>query len=106
MDVLVDYTEDMENRNCNVSLAYDPTIAQKMPSDLSFTVQSNNTGLIMFYNFEQFDMFQFIFSILSYSVVAAFLLSLPFKMLGVELISCCQIVYFSLCLYDRPVILY
>ena len=32
MDVIVDYTNDMENRNCNVSLAYDPTIADKLPS--------------------------------------------------------------------------
>jgi len=106
MEVLVDYTVDMENRDCNVSLAYDPTIADKPPSTLSFTAQSDNTGLIVFSNFDLFETFQSLFSILSYSIIIVFLLSLPFKMLGVELINCSQIVYFSLCLYERPIILY
>ena len=35
-----------------------------------------------------------------------FLVGLPTKMLGVELLSCCQMSFLSLCLYEKPVFLY
>jgi len=46
--VLVDYREDMENRNCNLTLAYDPSIIDRPASSLSFTVISENTELLFF----------------------------------------------------------
>ena len=35
-----------------------------------------------------------------------FVIGLPRKMLGVELLSCCQMSLLSLCLYEKPVFLY
>jgi hypothetical protein len=35
-----------------------------------------------------------------------FVMSLPFKMIGVEIICCCQMVYLSMCMYEeKPVVL-
>ena len=44
----------------------------------------------------------FIFRVLSYIAVAAFLLSLRHKMIGLELITSCQVAYFSYALYSQP----
>ena len=104
MEALVDYTADMEGVNCQLSIIYDPQLAIIQNNSLNFKVDSRNEELVLVdeEQREQKAKITFIFRILSYAVLVVFLLSLPHKMIGVELVVSCQIAYFSYVLYANP----
>lgn len=97
----------MEGRHCIVTLAYDPTIVDRPASQLSFNVKSSLNGKLVISNkLSEYAQIKFIFNIIALIALALFVVSLSRKMLGVELISCCQTAFLSLCLYERPLFLY
>jgi hypothetical protein len=73
---------------------------------LSFEAISRNTPLIISQYRDQYKTFKSIFRALSYLVLGLFLLSLPHKMIGAELLFNCQIVLISNALYTRPSFLF
>ena len=54
----------------------------------------------------EYQQAQFIFNIIAWIALALFVVGLPRKMLGVEIINCCQMALLSLCLYGKPIFLY
>ena len=46
------------------------------------------------------------FKIIGLIALGLFVFGLPRKMLGVEVLSCCQMTFLSLCLYQKPLLLY
>ena len=102
----VDFTDDLEARNCNLTLAYDPSIIDRPSSELSFTVKSDDIPLTVSTKLQEYQNIKFIFKIIAWIAMGLFVLGLPFKMIGVELVNCCQVIYISLCLYSRPELLY
>ena len=72
----------------------------------TFIVASNNAALIFSEKVDQFRTLRFIWNLLSYGSLVIFVLSLPHKMIGVELISSCQIVYLTLCFEEQPTFLF
>jgi hypothetical protein len=106
ISVEFDYTEDMEGRHCTVTLAYDPTIVDRPPSQLSFDAKSQNAPLIISNKLSEYAQIRFLFGIIALIALGLFVISLPRKMPGVELLSCCQTAFLSLCLYERPLFLY
>lgn len=99
IELNVDYTEDMEDRSCILTLAYDPTIVDRPASQLTFDVKSNDMKLIVSNKLSELKQIKFIFGIIALIALGLFVISLPRKMLGVEMIYCCQIAFLSLCLY-------
>jgi len=51
-------------------------------------------------------MIKLIFIYLDYAAVAIFLISLGYKMIGAELMTCCQLVYFSNAFYKKQFIFF
>jgi hypothetical protein len=101
-----DYTEDMEGRYCTVTLAYDPTIVDRPSSQLSFDVRSHNAKLVISNKLSEYAQIRFLFGIIALIALGLFVVSLPRKMPGVELLNCCQTAFLSICLYERPLFLY
>ena len=62
--------------------------------------------LIVSNKLSEYQQIKFIFGIIALISLGIFLIGLPHKMLGAELINCCQMTFLSLCLYERPVLLY
>jgi len=62
--------------------------------------------LIVSNKLSEYQQIKFIFGIIALISLGIFLIGLPHKMLGVELLNCCQMTFLSLCLYERPVLLY
>ena len=83
LSVVADYTEDMEDRDCNVTLVFDTTIIHSPTHYSSFTVRSNDTALTYTSSFPVYRTLQTIFQVLSYGSLCILVLSLPHKMLGV-----------------------
>jgi hypothetical protein len=106
LSITVDFSEDLEGRNCNLTVSYDTSLIRSPDSFLAFTVQSNTTALILFSKTRELQQITFIFRMLSYIALALFLLSLGHKMIGAELLSSCQLVYLSYCFYQRPSVLF
>ena len=50
LTLVVDFSEDMEERNCNLSLSFDPSIIDSANSTISFTVNSINEPLLYYSN--------------------------------------------------------
>ena len=89
----------MEERQCTATLAYDPTIVDRPSSQLSFDVKSQNTKLVISNKLNEYAQIKFIFEIIALIILGLFVVSLPRKMVGVELLNSCQTSYLSLCLY-------
>lgn len=53
-ELVADYTTDMEDRSCNLTLTFDPNIIESTASKLSFTVKSRNSPLIITQYIEQY----------------------------------------------------
>ena len=81
LSLQIDYTEDMEDRKCNLMVIYGTN-----PGDVAhveFIVDSNNTPLLYSSKVEEYQNLKFFFNILSYLTLAIFVISLPHKMVGV-----------------------
>ena len=83
LSIAADYTEDMEEKNCNITVTYDPLVLESPNSTLSLIVQSDNVALLYSSKISQYKQIQFIFEILSFVVLALFVISLPTKVIGV-----------------------
>lgn len=97
----VDYTQDLEGELCKLTLSYDASVIISPNSTIAFDAISRTAPLIISTNIAFFDQFKVIFTALSYVALALFCLSLPHKLIGAELLVCCQIVYVSHCFYGR-----
>ena len=82
ISMVVDYFDDMEDRNCNVTLGYDSTYLNSQASVLNFTVDSRNTELLYVSRIEEYKTIKFIFEILSYIALGIFVVSLSHKLIG------------------------
>lgn len=47
LKIEADYTEDMESRMCNLTLAYDQTLVEIQNNTLSFKAKSDNYPLVI-----------------------------------------------------------
>ena len=101
-----DYTEDMEDRTCNLTLSFDPSLVSSQVQTSIFIVQSSDIALLYYSRIDQYQQIKFIFQVLSYIALCLFALSLPTKVIGVQLLTCCQIVFFSYCFSEKPSLLY
>ena len=89
----------MEDRFCNVTLGYDPNLIRSSESTFNFTVESQNTQLLFLSNVEIYHLIKMIFRILSFIALAIFIVSLPHKLIGAELMTSFQTVFLSYYLY-------
>lgn len=92
--LVVDYTTDLEGREAEVTFAFNQTYIRYSPFFLNFTIKSNSVMLII-PNQPDHSMFLSFFFYLS--VVAVVLLaagSVSRKMVGVEIVTLLQVVYF------------
>ena len=98
--ILVDYSKDLEGANCSLTLTYDQDVAVLGYSIIHFDAVSRNEKLVYAEASSQEAAKNniFFFKILAYAALGVFLLSLPLKMVGPELVVCLQLAYFS-CIY-------
>ena len=89
----------MEERSCNASLAYNLTIIDRPASKLLFKVKSDDVPLTINNKIDEYLQIRFIFGIIAFIALGLFVMALPRKMLGVEILNCCQMTLLSLCLY-------
>jgi cysteine-rich repeat protein len=82
LTITADYSEDLEKRDCVLTLSYDPSLILSPTSTLDFIVQSDNDPLTISTKLAQFADFSFIFRTLSYISMVLFALSLPHKLIG------------------------
>ena len=83
LSLTVDFEEDLENRDCTLSLGFDPSLVRSRTASLSFVVESDDLPLIVVSNLSAYGTFTFIFETLSFVAVAVFALSLGHKLVGV-----------------------
>ena len=102
LEIRVDYTTDMEDQNCTVTFSFDQQIIQSPTINFGFQAVSENTPLIITSYGDSYALSKIIFFYLSLAALAVFILSLPHKMIGAEVLSCCQIVYLSNAFYEKP----
>ena len=102
LTLVVDFSEDLEERTCNLSLSFDPSIIDSANSTISFTVNSINEPLIFYSNVETLTAIKNIFKVLSLIALVLSVLTIHHKLIGAELMICCQMVYLSLCFYSKP----
>ena len=92
----------MEGVDCQLNITFDKDTQAAEDSNIDFTADSRTQKLIVvdanIINTKK--QISFIFKILSYIVLGVFVASLGHKMLGLELISTCQMIYFSYMLYS------
>ena len=102
--VQVDFTKDLENAECSLSISYDQQLATVKNSSLNFTAVSRNEELTLVSeeDISKRKTIKFIFTYLSLGFLGVFLLSLCHKMIGAELAVSSQMVYLSFTLYARP----
>lgn len=91
----------MENKYCQLSVSFDKKYIISPKVTLKFQAVGRNYPLIIS-EISNIKMIKFAFKILSLIILGLFVLSLPHKMIGPELLVCCQIAYISSCLYDSP----
>ncbi len=100
LTIVVDYSSDLEGKTCNLTVAFDNNYIRTPSTWFNFTAQSETMPLIIFSLDKEYKISKLIFLVLAYSALALFLLSLAHKMIGAELLTCCQLVYFSICFYN------
>jgi hypothetical protein len=102
LKVVVDYTQDMEGVECTLNIDYDPAVIESTNSSVDFqAISSNEQLLIMLDHVAQVATIKFLFKVLSWVILGVFLLSLPHKMIGLELLIPCQLVYFSYVFFQQ-----
>ena len=102
LTVEVDFTKDLEDVECSLSISYDQDLATVKNSSLNFTAVSRNEELILVSeeDISKRKTIKFIFTYLSLGFLGVFLFSLCHKMIGAELAVPFQIVYLSFALYS------
>jgi hypothetical protein len=78
-----------------MTLTFDSTIIRSNDITVSFDAVSETLPLVIIENQEQLRTIKTIFIIISYVVLAVFLLSLGHKLIGVEVIINLQLIYLS-----------
>jgi hypothetical protein len=106
LTITVDFSEDLEARACNLTLTSSFIAARYRDSSLAFPAISNDIPLIVSYYLESYYSIETIFRILSYASLGLFVVSLGHKLIGAELLFCCQLVCLSNCLYRAPSFLF
>ena len=56
-----DYTEDIEDRTCNLTLSFDPSLVSSQAHSSIFIVQSSNIALLYYSRIDQYEQIKFIF---------------------------------------------
>lgn len=91
----------MEGLACNLTLTLNTTFIKYSSVSLAFNAIGRNIPLTISHNLDSNNTIEFIFKILSYMSLALFVLSLSHKMIGAELLLCCQMVYLSNCFNEK-----
>ena len=102
LEIRVDYTTDMEDQNCTVTFSFDQQIIESPAINFDFQAVSENMPLIITSYSDSYALSKVIFFYLSIAALIVFILSLPHKMIGAEVLSCCQVVYLSNSFYEKP----
>lgn len=102
LTIKADYTENMEGRLCSLAVSFDKQYIISPNYTLHFQAVSENYPLVIIQDMESIKKIKFSLQLLSYVVLGLFLLSLPHKMIGPELLISCQMVYLSNTFYTRP----
>jgi hypothetical protein len=102
LKVVADYTEDMEDRECNLVVSYSQNTTIFQYSALQFIAKGRNWKLLVSQSTSTKKTLTFFFKVLSYAALGVFLLSLLHKMIGAEFIVSCQVIYFSFAYYEQP----
>jgi cysteine-rich repeat protein len=98
LSVAVDYSADLEGKNCSMSLAFNYSLARSPTFTLDFTAHASGEALSYSASTGGSSAAVnsgFLFKTISYMTVLLFLLSMPHKLAGAELIVACQVVYLS-----------
>jgi hypothetical protein len=101
-----DYATDMEGRSCMFNFIYNTSIIRSPDSVLTFDAISQSQNLIILSNPQELHISTLIFTALGYLSLAIFVLSLGYKMVGAETVTCCQLVYLANVLYQRQYIFF
>ena len=104
---MVDFTEDLEGVACTLNITYDQSITLSEDSSYGFEAISRNQKLVLLNDsiLSTKKNISFIFKFLSYILLAMFLVCIRHKTMWVELITACQVAYFSLAFYKEPTFL-
>ncbi len=105
LQIITEFTTDMEGFPCDLEASFDSNIIISPNVTLSFKAVSNNIPLVISKYYSQYSTVKTIFEVISYISLGLFLISLPQKLIGAELIFSCQIVYLSNGFYDKPTFL-
>ena len=106
LEIVADYTTDMEGKDCVLSLTFDLNIINSQNISLSFVAVSETSPLIISKNMQYYNSVANVVEITCFIVFGIFILSLSHKMIGAELLVCCQTVYLSKSLYSQiPIII-
>lgn len=105
LTLTVDYSTDMEDRQCQLDVSFDSAVIISPNATLSFAAVSRTSPLLVSHKMKEYATIKLIFGVLSYIVLGVFLASLPHKMIGAELLLSTQLVYLSNCLYAKPTFL-
>jgi cysteine-rich repeat protein len=82
LEIIADYTEDMEGRACLLTFSYNASVIISPNSTLSFEAVSRNAPLIVSHKLDFFAQFRVIFRSLSYVALGVFVASLSHKLIG------------------------
>ncbi len=80
-------------------MTFDRAFVRSPSTKLKFTAKSSNYPLTYTANLGYYLNLRDLFHLFGYIAVAFFAVSLPHKMIGAELLVCCQIIYLSNCFY-------
>lgn len=105
LTLIVDYSEDLEARDCELTVAF-PGSVRFPTSALAFFAISDDIPLILSAHLDQYATIETVFGFLGYAALGFFLLSLGHKMIGAELLFCCQMVCLSNYFYRVPSFLF
>ena len=82
-------------------MSFDSNIIRSPNTSLSFDAISSTLKLVIINKQQEYKTFRIVFKILSYIALGIFVLSLGYKMVGAETITCCQLVYLSNAFYHQ-----
>lgn len=106
LKIVADYSTDMEGLPCELTLSFDSGVIRSPNASLSFSAVSRNAPLIISHHLSEYGTIKLIFGYLALIVLGLFVLSLPHKMIGAELLFNCQLVYLSNAFYARASFLF
>ena len=104
LTLIIDYSEDLEGRDCTLEMAFDPNVIASDNATLSFQAVSDTLPLVISQNIALIQTISFIFQALAYISLGLLVVSAPHKMIGAEVITVFQIVYLSSCFYSKTTV--